>query len=402
MPRKEIIISVFVASPSDVSEERDRLDAIIQEINSTHARRTGVRLESLRWERDTSPELGNKDAQTVINEQIPPCDIFIGILWHTIGSPTKRAESGTIEEFELAKRRYDEDPNSVRLMLYFKTAAPLSLAEIDPDQYKRVVNFQSRVREAGLYGEFATADDFANQVRMHLTKHVLDWQEGGEKGGQADGIEVGGVSEPSAGGDDGQATDELDEGILDLEEVFEEEMTALGAVLSRISEAMVDIAQSTDERTQQLQFLQGNGGDKKNISVQERQKIRATAKRMFKNTSSDMDKFAARLKSELPLYRQHLDRGLDAFAKAVPIYLELNEDRNEDREELKGNIGILLEAMDGMLAGMEDSRDAVRGLPKMSAALVRSRRETGKVLQEVIDITHSGKASLEGALSLLP
>ena len=196
MPRKEISLSVFVASPSDVSEERDRLDAIIQEINSTHARRTGVRLDLLRWERDASPEIG-KDAQAVINEQIPPCDIFIGILWHTIGSPTKRAESGTIEEFELAKKRYDENPNSVRIMLYFKTTAPLLLAEIDPDQHKRVANFKSRVREAGLYGEFATADDFANQVQRHLTKHVLDWQEGG---------------------DDGQATDELDEGILDLEE----------------------------------------------------------------------------------------------------------------------------------------------------------------------------------------
>ena len=401
MPRKETILSVFVASPSDVSEERDRLDSIIQEINSTHARRTGVRLELLRWERDVSPALGD-DGQAVVNDQIPPHDIFIGILWHTIGSPTKRAESGTIEEFELAKKRYDEDPNSVRLMLYFKSSAPLSLTEIDPDQYKRVVDFRSRVSKIGLYREFASADDFANQVRMHLTKHVLNWQEDDEKGGQADGLEVASVSEPSAGGDDGQATNELDEGFLELEDVFQEEMTALSAVMSRMNEAMVDIGQSTNERTQQLQFLQGDGDNEKKISVQERQQVRAAAKRVLKNTSGDMNKFVARLKPELPLFRQHLDRGLGAFAKAVPIYLELNEDRNEDREELKRNIRTMLEAMDGMLTSMESFRDAVHRLPRVSSALVRSRRETEKVLQEVIDIARSGKASLEGALSLLP
>ena len=62
-------------------------------------------------------------------------------------------------------------------MLYFKNAAPLSLKDINPDQYKRVVDFRSRVTEAGaLYSEFSTADDFENQVRIHLTKHVLDWQ----------------------------------------------------------------------------------------------------------------------------------------------------------------------------------------------------------------------------------
>ena len=102
MPRNEIILSVFVASPSDVSEERDCLDKVVAGINTALARRVGVRLELLRWERDTSPSFG-KDAQEVINHQIPPYDIFIGILWHTIGSPTARAQSGTIEEFELAK-----------------------------------------------------------------------------------------------------------------------------------------------------------------------------------------------------------------------------------------------------------------------------------------------------------
>ena len=121
MPRRETIITIFVASPNDVTDERDSLDTIVHEVNSAHARRTGVRLELLRWERDVSPAVG-KDPQAVVNDQIPQdYDIFVGILWNRLGSPTSRADSGTVEEYEMAKERHDKDPNSVRLMLYFKT-----------------------------------------------------------------------------------------------------------------------------------------------------------------------------------------------------------------------------------------------------------------------------------------
>ena len=80
MPRNATILTIFVASPSDVSEERELLDRIVARTNSLLARITPVRLELLRWERDTSPAFG-KDPQSVINKQIPQdFDIFIGIL----------------------------------------------------------------------------------------------------------------------------------------------------------------------------------------------------------------------------------------------------------------------------------------------------------------------------------
>ena len=249
MPGSETILSIFVASPGDVSEERDRLDRVVDEINTALARREGVRLELLKWERDTSPSFGT-DAQAVINDQIPTFDVFVGILWHTIGSPTKRVESGTIEEFELAKARYDKDPNSVRLMLYFKDAAPLSLKDIDPEQYKRVVDFRSRVSEAGaLYFEFSTVDDFANQVRIHLTKHLLDWREDHKEGMKAGHGQMVNVSESGDCGNDRYSTYDLDDdGILELEEAFEEEMGALTAVLGRMGEAIAEVGSSANER----------------------------------------------------------------------------------------------------------------------------------------------------------
>lgn len=398
MSRKETIISVFVASPSDVSDERQRLEAIIGEINATHSRRTGIRLESWRWERDASPSF-SEDAQAVINDQSPQdCDIFIGIFWLTIGSPTKRAKSGTLEEFELAKERYDKDPETVRLMLYFKTAPPSSMNNLKIDQYQGVVEFKSRVKKDGaFFGEFHSTDDFANQVRIHLTKLVCDWPDAHRKNVLPDNTEENSVSELSGCGEDTSFTSDLDDGLLDLEEIFEEHIADLSAVLGRMNEAIADIGETTKERSEAIRSINVSDNGR-NISVHERQKLRARVKPILKQVSKDMNQFVARMNQDLPLFRQHLDRGVDAFTRAVPIYLEINEDRSE----LKEVITSMIDAMEEMVTSMEGFRGSVHGLPRLTAALTRSKRQTEQVLQEVIDITMSGRASLNQVLSVIP
>ena len=395
MPRNETIISVFVASPSDVCEERDRLESIIVELNSTHARRTGVRLELFRWERDVSPAFG-QDPQAVINDQIPQdYDIFIGILWNRIGSQTERAESGTVEEFELAKARYDKDPNSVRLMLYFKKTPPLTMDGFDPDQYKSVLEFCTRVSEmGGFYREFVKAEDFSNSVRLDLTKVICNLQKdaGDTDGEQPDSAEV---HVHDSRGD--ETADDLNDGILDLEEVFEEEINALSAVLGRMSKAIRDIGESTVVRGQEFKSLQ-MPDNASALSIQQKQKARNEVKRILKHVATDMNLFVGQMKPELPLFRQHLDRGIDVFTKAVPIYMELNEDRTK----LTGSIVTMREGMDSAIVSMRGFHEAIQRLPRLTTAFVRSRRETEKVLQETIDIMYGGKASLEGILSLLP
>lgn len=402
MPRNETILSVFVASPSDLSEERDLLPSIIDKINLMHARRQRVRFELLMWEREVSPAIG-KDTQAVINAQIPQdYDVFIGIIWNRIGTATSRAESGTIEEFELAKARYDEDPNSVRLMLYFKDAPPSSMEDFDTDQYTSAKNFRSEVEKAGriFYRKFVEADSFANHVQLDLTKLICDWvgQEPSDVP-RDEAVNKDSVCVAKSDAFDGVGATELDdEGIIDLEEVFEDEMQALYAVLERMGEAIKQVGSSTAGRAGEIQSL-GIPKDANDLSVHERQKLRADTKRILKRTANDMNGFVAQMKQELPLFRQHLDRGIEVFTKAVPIYIEIHED--EDREELKMNINTMLEAMVGMVGSMEELHGAVHGLPRLSTALVQSRREMEKVLQEVIGITRGGITSLEQVLSII-
>ena len=315
MPRNERTYSVFVASPSDVSEERDLLERIIGDLNSAHARSTGVRLELLRWERDVSPDFG-ADPQTVIHEQIPQdYDIFVGIFWNRIGDRTERAESGTVEEFNSAKARHDAKPDSVRLMLYFRDAPPETMDDFDADQYKSVVDFRERVgTKGGLYQKFRTPDEFANQVRLHLTKLIQDLRV--ETGGT--GSEQPDVSDDHANtSPDDEAAQDPDDGIFELEDLFEEEMTALEAVMNRMAEAIEEMGSSTKQRTQDLDSLRPTD-DVKGLSRQEKQKLRTDTKRVFKHSATDMDRFVDRMKTELPLFRQHLKQRHRRIHKSRP------------------------------------------------------------------------------------
>ena len=396
MPRNEEIFSVLVGSPSDVSEERDLLRGVVDEVNRSHARRSGVRLELLGWE-DVAPDFGD-DPQDVINRRLPSdYDVFIGILWNRIGSPTNRASSGTIEEFRLAKARYDKDPNSVRLMLYFKDSPPPTMDDFDPDQYKSVQEFRKEVSQVGgLYRRFSTASDFSNRVRVDLTEIVCDRRLdddppdcAGAACRQADAEEDEAVC-------DSVASDEVDDGLLDLEEMFEEQMGAMNAVLTRMGEAIEEVGSSLRGRAEALQAL-GLPEDGSQLSAEELRRLRAQAKRVLKQGAVDMSKFVRRTRSELPLLRQHLDRGMETFTRAIPIYLELDG----DAADWKSSGGAMLEALDGAHRSVQGFHDTVEDLPRLTSSLVRAKRETEKVLQELLEILRGGRSALGAALSLL-
>ena len=80
MPIEFKKIRIFVASPGDVQVERNALARVIEEVNvtiSAIAPEKNIGLELVRWETHVHPGLG-RDAQEVVNQQVPDYDIFIG------------------------------------------------------------------------------------------------------------------------------------------------------------------------------------------------------------------------------------------------------------------------------------------------------------------------------------
>jgi hypothetical protein len=173
MPKTEQVLSVFLASPGDVNDERNRVGAFVDEWNNLWSEELGVHLSLVRWETHAYPAVG-ADGQEVINTQIgEEYDVFLGIMWKRFGTPTGRAESGTVEEFERALGRY-RISGSPQLMFYFKKAD--SDAGEDIAQLQAVQRFRGKLAKDGLlYWEFVSPEQFGQLVRVHLTRHIQNW-----------------------------------------------------------------------------------------------------------------------------------------------------------------------------------------------------------------------------------
>ncbi len=169
-------LKIFVASPGDVQEERDRLKTVIDELNPGIAGDKGLVLELVRWETHAWPTMG-EDAQDMINLEIGPYDVFIGIMWKRFGTPTGRAGSGTEEEFNRAYALWEQYCRP-QIMFYFNKTPfyPSSAPELE--QMGKVLAFKKELaQKGGLYWEYEGADGFEREVRRHLTHIIRNWVE---------------------------------------------------------------------------------------------------------------------------------------------------------------------------------------------------------------------------------
>lgn len=375
MARHETILSVFVASPSDVDEERNRLEEVIRELNIMWARDLGIRLELVRWETHAYPSFG-EDPQAVINGQIPQdFDLFIGMMWYRFGTPTGRAGSGTIEEFQLAKERHGRDGSSPQMMIYFKDApAPIPPSKLDHSQLAKIADFRASLgKEGGLFWSFISTEEFEKLVRLHLTRHIQAWRSRNCLKEQSSVfIEAKADTVKFV---DQEKEDEL--GLLDLMEQFEDEFGMLQEITERIANATVEIGEKMQARTAETEAF-NSGPDHAN---------RKAAKRLIARAAGDMDQFVHRMKAELPLFSQHLNSGMNALIQAATISLEFNIER-KDLEQIKENLEAICqfrETMKSVEEHISGFQKAVASLPRMTSAINRSKREMVNVIQLLID-----------------
>jgi hypothetical protein len=166
-------LTVFVASPGDTQEERDRLDTIVAELNRGIARDRGLVLELVRWETHARPGIG-LDAQDVINRQVPVPDLVIGVFWKRLGTPTPRAASGTAEEIALAVERWRK-AGDVEILVYFNQQ-PYAPVSSEIEQITRLLQFRSDLESQGLLvWNYQGTADFETKVREHLTAAIRAW-----------------------------------------------------------------------------------------------------------------------------------------------------------------------------------------------------------------------------------
>ena len=372
MPRQEQVIVVFVASPSDLEPERTQLEHVIRELNLAWSSSLHLRLELVRWETHAYPGVGS-DPQDVLNRALPADpDIFIGLMWSRYGSATGRSGSGTEEEFTRALQRYRADPDSVRIMFYFKDA-PLAPTAIDPEQLRRVAEFRESLGAEGtLYWTFRSLDDFTHLLRIHLSRQLQNL---------ATPAPVVHTTEPQQ--DAESAATEIDElGLLDYLDFVEEYFNELNDITRRIANETTSIGEKMRERTEEMDAARASTQGIIN---------RREAKSLFHKAAADMMHYVARMKAEIPLFRDTLQRGADAAAQAALISATLDSADKSPARAARQTLVDFLDALNASYNGTESFRNTVKGLPRMTSVLNQAKRETATVLQDQLDGMAEGR-----------
>ncbi|MTF40341.1 hypothetical protein [Cyanobacterium aponinum] len=169
MPIDVKLYRVLIASPSDVTEEREIIRKEIARWNSINSESEKIILLPTGWETDATPDLSER-GQAVINRQLiddNKCDILIGVFWTRIGTPTPEAQSGTVEEIERALAE------GKRCMVYFSDKA-IPPSTMNNEQYERLKQYKQDLNKRGLTSQYKDTDDFKEQVSDHISKVVKE------------------------------------------------------------------------------------------------------------------------------------------------------------------------------------------------------------------------------------
>ena len=169
MARGSLVLSVLIASPSDVGKERDVVAEVIHEWNAVHSRRMGLSLEPIRWETHTFPASGARPQEIIDKQIVDDCDFVIGIFGARIGTPTGEAQSGTSEEIERLRKQ------GKHVSLYFSNA-PVP-RDTDRQQLEALQKYQEARSQDTLYRTFATPQDLQRQLSRHLPQVVANVHE---------------------------------------------------------------------------------------------------------------------------------------------------------------------------------------------------------------------------------
>jgi len=165
MTYRATVVNVMIASPSDVGAERLIAKDVVAEWSAINAQHRKLVLLPVGWETHASPEFGERP-QEIINRQIlKDCDLLIAIFWTRIGSPTGKAQSGTIEEIE------EHIQAGKPAMLYF-SSVPVLPDSVDGEQYAALRKFKAEILPKALVVDYATREEFRVQLTKHLAQTV--------------------------------------------------------------------------------------------------------------------------------------------------------------------------------------------------------------------------------------
>jgi hypothetical protein len=379
MPRETVVLQVFVASPSDVAEERVSVETVITHLNQVWSKNLGITFELLKWETNVRPTFSS-DPQTAINEQIDPnYDVFIGIFWGRFGTRTPRASSGTQEEFERAYARFQQS-KTPEIMLYFKDA-PIAPSKVDTQQLQQVQDFRTSISaKGGLYSVFEDQAGFESQLSANLSAFAQEFVSK-----RKPLVPVSKAVQPKPIDYEGTSSDDDDYGYIDYLEIFESRQAEISSALGVITEATTRVGDQIAQRVQETNAATGGAKE---------------ARRLIKRSADDMNSYAEILNNQTSAMAASREPAFGALGNALALSVDFNG-HEHDLSAYRLSLGMLLEGVSNSKIGMLEMRTTVDGLPRVSKDLNKAKRAVvvalDKFLSE-IDNTASTVNSIIAAI----
>ena len=159
---KTRIIKIFLASSSELKEDRDAFDLYFRQQND-RLRKQGIYLEIVRWEYFLDA-LSETRLQDEYNREVKACDIFVSLFFTKTGKYTE-------EEFDTAHKQF-LDTGKPLTYTFFKNA-PVNSGDIK-DEINSLLNFKKKLADLG---HFYTSYDDINHLKLKFSEQ-LDKQAG--------------------------------------------------------------------------------------------------------------------------------------------------------------------------------------------------------------------------------
>lgn len=356
--------SIFLASPSDLDEERYAVEEVIDELNLTYSPVNNLVIELLKWETHSAPGISNVHPQKIINQDIGnDYDIFLGIIWKKFGTQTDEAESGTQEEFNNAIKKYELNNNSVQILFYFKNAVPRTLNEIDPEELIKIREFKKLiVKQKILYSEFNSVDDFKNSLRIHIPKRLNTLIE--NKNNHT--IET----LPTI-------TNEIEEddlGILDYSEMYQSLLNDSTISLTKINDYTSTIGNEMTEKASQITKISLNPQPNK-VLINE----------VLKRTAKILKDYSNRLETETPIFYNSFEEAIKAGTNIINLTDDFyTENTINDLEEGKKAILVLRKNIPIAIEAMISFYTSVKELPRIQVDINQAKKMLMIQLEDLI------------------
>jgi hypothetical protein len=188
MPLKPSIVNVFhifIASPSDMKDERAVVREFFTEYNRNIAAASGIRFEVVDYENYASIGVGRPQeliTKQTLEKHRDSLALVIGLMGQRFGVPTGVAESGAEEEFNWAlenhrKTGFPEIKWFFRQVTNFVAPPEPDKIQEATEQWTKVLAFRRRLREESppvFYKEFRETHDFRDILRNDLSLWLID------------------------------------------------------------------------------------------------------------------------------------------------------------------------------------------------------------------------------------